>query len=333
MLLDTNFLTPKVPSVDQHAVCGKYLRYPDLTGLRRAEGGLRLRGLFRESCHPYPLVTVVTTVRNASPFIERAICSVLHQTYPNLEYIVIDGCSTDSTLNKIEKYRDFLDYYISEPDTGLYHGMNKGIALATGDYVLILNADDWYAETAVQKLVNALQEKKVDLVSGLGMEMDRFGGLIRQIPTFPFKANVMMRMPLRHETMLVSKTLYNLYGPYDQSYRIIADLKFTARLYSQGISFYQLNEPLLFFRKIGTASVLNEDFKAERMRLLAENFPFLEQSELKYLANEYEKNIEPYARMYQKHCNKSDFIESLKSFLSLNNALGELQRHIKKSEL
>lgn len=292
-----------------------------MTGKRRAEGGLRLRGLFRASDGTFPLVTVVTTVRNAAPFIERAICSVLYQTYPNIEYIIIDGCSTDATLNKIEKYRDFLDYYISEPDTGLYQGMNKGIALASGDYVLVLNADDWYADTAVEQLVTVKQKKKVDIVSALGIEVDRFGELIKQIPMFPFKANVMMRMPLRHETMLISNQIYNACGFYDESYKVIADLKFTQQLYIQKISLIQLKDYILYFRKVGVASVLNESFLLERRRLLTENFPFLKNDHLTILANEYAHDLSPYIKLYRLFHSNMLFKESLEEYLSLNGVL------------
>ena len=132
----------KYPVTDSRTVCGKYLRYPDTSGKRIFEGGLRLQGTYKNPLPGKPLVTVITTVFNCEKHIEQAILSVLKQTYDNIEYIVIDAVSEDSTLDIINKYKNSLDYYISEPDSGIYAGMSKGISLAAGDYIIMLNADD-----------------------------------------------------------------------------------------------------------------------------------------------------------------------------------------------
>ncbi|MDR1377034.1 MAG: glycosyltransferase, partial [Synergistaceae bacterium] len=89
--------------------------------------------------------SIVTVCLNAAPTLEQALKSVLAQPYPHLEYIVIDGGSTDGTLRILDKYKDRLTRVISEPDGGIYDAFNKGIALATGDIVGLLNADDQYA--------------------------------------------------------------------------------------------------------------------------------------------------------------------------------------------
>lgn len=100
--------------------------------------------VFMEEIIKLPKISVVTPVFNGEKFIEKTITSILNQNYPNLEYIVIDGGSTDNTLNIINKYKDKLSYFISEPDKGMYDALNKGFSMATGDILCWLNSDDEY---------------------------------------------------------------------------------------------------------------------------------------------------------------------------------------------
>ena len=99
------------------------------------EGGMRVKGNFKEDSREIPLVSVITVVYNGSSYLEKTILSVLEQTYFNIEYILIDGGSTDGTVDILKKYNDFLDYWISEPDGGIYNAMIKGLVLATGKYL------------------------------------------------------------------------------------------------------------------------------------------------------------------------------------------------------
>ena len=100
-----------------------------------------------------PLISIITVSYNAVKTIEDTILSVINQTYPNIEYIIIDGGSTDGTLDIIKKYQDKITYWVSEPDKGIYDAMNKGIAKANGELIGIINADDWYELDAVQNVV------------------------------------------------------------------------------------------------------------------------------------------------------------------------------------
>jgi len=309
------------PQINKNTICGQYLFYPDKTGKRKAEGGLRLIKNYKRNLPGKPLVTVVTTILNRELFIEKAICSVLTQSYDNIEYVIVDAASKDKTLHKIKKYEDSIDYFISEPDNGLYEGINKGISLATGDYILILNSDDWYTADCVKILVETIQNKKVELVSALAIETDEYGDTIRQIPLMPFRDNARLRMPLRHETMLISKTLYNKVGPYDESYKIIADSKLTIAIFNSRASFFQINEYLMFFRKIGIACNLTPQLVQERKRLINEQFPFLTSDEVILLANEYNKNISDYKKLLDRYNGHKNFVKSIEELLILNGAL------------
>ena len=105
-------------------------------------------------------ISVITVVYNAKDTIERTIKSVIAQLYDNYEYIIIDGGSTDGTLDIIEKYRDKISYFISESDEGIYDAMNKGVLKATGDYVAFINADDWYEPNAFKLVASYIKTKK-----------------------------------------------------------------------------------------------------------------------------------------------------------------------------
>ena len=134
----------KPSSKTTNKIVGKYLQYPDFTKKRKAEGGLRLQGKYKENLPHAPLLTIITVVYNAEQVLEQTILSVLEQDYANVEYIIIDGASSDGTLDIIKKYENAIDYYISEPDDGIYYAMNKGIALASGQAINFMNAGDYF---------------------------------------------------------------------------------------------------------------------------------------------------------------------------------------------
>jgi len=252
-----------------------YLRYPDKTEKRKAEGGTRLNKSNHKSSHSLPLVTVITVCFNAAATLRQCLTSVLNQTYPNIEYIIVDGNSSDNTLEIIHNHADQIDYFISEPDGGIYHAMNKGIELSTGDYIIFLNADDWYEHNAIEELVNLSINSKYDFVSSLANYVDNHGKFIRIQPPSPFDPGVELRMPLRHETMLIPKWIYQKCGLYDISYRIIADRIFTARLFWLGYTHGILLKPLLNFRTSGTSSVDLGNLFTERERAINNRFPGL----------------------------------------------------------
>jgi glycosyltransferase involved in cell wall biosynthesis len=198
------------------------------------------------------LITVVTVVFNGRRHIEQAIRSVIGQTYENIEYIVVDGGSTDGTLDILRKYEGRIDRIVSEPDRSIYDGMNKGIALSTGELVGFLNSDDWYPPGAL-KIAGEAYTRGNDpgaVVAGAwNLVFEDLGMTIKATPSLKFRAG----MPLSHQAMFVPKRLYDSIGGYNLRYRYAADLDFALRLFKGGTAFHFVDDVLVNFRTSGAS--------------------------------------------------------------------------------
>jgi glycosyltransferase involved in cell wall biosynthesis len=137
-------------------------------GRRRAEGGLRLQGRLQSPAPGVPLVSYVTVVRNAVTTLPRTLASVKAQRGAAVEHIVVDGLSSDGTLRVIEAHAGQIDYFVSEPDSGLYDALNKAVSLARGSLVCVLNADDWLTADAAATAARALLRVEPDVGLGAG---------------------------------------------------------------------------------------------------------------------------------------------------------------------
>lgn len=304
----------RAPALADGAVVGRHLSFPRGSERRRLEGGLRTAGRFkaRAAAGGLPLVSIITVCLNSARTLQQCFTSVFEQTYDNIEYIVIDGGSTDGTLDIIKRYEGVLDYFLSDGDNGLYEAMNKGLAVASGDYVLFLNSDDWYAPDCVEALVRAKTYGCADFVCALAQYVDDRGKPVRVMRPMPFDAGVKLRMPLRHETMLVSAQMYNRIGGYDPSYRIIADLHLTARLFDAGYTVYEIPRPLLFFRNTGVSNRDMPRLTLERARYVHEQFPFLSVEDAALLGGDL--NPELFVSLAAKYAGREDLLESLRAY-------------------
>ncbi|GHT88667.1 hypothetical protein FACS1894137_17110 [Spirochaetia bacterium] len=119
-------------------------------------GGLRSRNSVKKYLENKPLITIITVVYNDEKRLEKTILSIVNQTYENIEYIIVDGESTDSTINIIKQYEDKIDYWISEPDKGIYNAMNKAIDLSCGEWINFMNSGDiFYAHDVLEKIFSS----------------------------------------------------------------------------------------------------------------------------------------------------------------------------------
>ena len=127
---------------------------------KKITGGKRRRGIFKNNKKNKPLISVITVVLNNQKYLSKSINSVLKQSYKNFELIIIDGGSTDGTLEILRKNNNRIDYWISEKDKGLYDAMNKGIRLSRGSIISILNSDDTYYKNALKIAANYFKKYK-----------------------------------------------------------------------------------------------------------------------------------------------------------------------------
>lgn len=261
-----------------------------------------------------PLVSIITVCLNSEETLEQCITSVVNQDYNNIEYLVIDGGSSDSSVEIIKKHSHQISYFVSEPDNGLYHAMNKGIAVAKGEYILFLNSDDWYEPDCVSKLLEAKKSSGADFVSALARYVDNRGETVNILRSMPYDHSIRLRMPLRHETMLVPTYIYKRLGKYNEDYKIISDLEYAIRLYDAGYTNYEISEPLLNFRNTGISNSDKELLLKEKRSLLKEVFPFLEDNDSKLLANLHPLNPEDLLTLVKKYSNQELFISSLLNY-------------------
>ncbi len=220
----------------------------------RLEGGLKKGGVWTQKSDPdHPLVSIITVCLNSAKYIEETIQSVLNQTYSNIEYIIVDGGSRDGTLGIIRRYEDRIAYWISEPDRGIYDAMNKGVSLATGELVGIINSDDWYFPDAVMMVVEAYKtHPEVDVIFGNLMLLERKEkGLIFRESKIKMD-DVFKNFTFNHPTCFVSRRVYQK-DRFNLRYKIAADYELMLRLYLKKSRFFYLNKCIACFR-IGSVS-------------------------------------------------------------------------------
>lgn len=220
-------------------------------------------------------VSIITIVYNNQAFIENCINSVLKQSYPHIEHIVIDGGSTDGTQGKIAPYKNKLGYFISEKDKGLYNALNKGINQATGDIIGILHSDDMFFEThSIHKIVAAFKKTAADLVYANGMYVNKENEKdVKRI----YKAKLFKKrylpfgwIPL-HTTIYVKKEVFSKYGLYNENYAIASDYDISLRWFqNDAIKKYFLDEYVVKMRLGGksTTPSLQKRKSAEDLEII-----------------------------------------------------------------
>jgi glycosyltransferase involved in cell wall biosynthesis len=206
-----------------------------------------------------PLVSVITVVFNGAATIEHTIRSVVEQTYDNMEYIIIDGGSTDGTLDILRRYGNCIDYWVTEKDEGIYDAMNKGIARARGEYVGMLNADDYFSNPlALEKIASCILKNSADAVFSCLDIVDKnnLNRVLRKYRVSSF-SSFMLRIGVMppHPTFYCKKSCYEEAGLYKTDYLIAADFEMLARLLIRSrIRWVFLNETTVKMRSGGLSS-------------------------------------------------------------------------------
>jgi len=193
-------------------------------------------------------VTIITVTYNAERFIERTIQSIIGQDYPNIEYIVIDGGSDDDTINIIKKHEEYIAYWISEPDGGIYDAMNKGIEVATGEWINFMNAGDSFARYFTLTQVVSDLEEDVEVVCG-GINVMQDNKSLLYLPPVELD-NICNKFPCNHQAMFVRSVLLQKYK-FNLNYKIASDADMMMKLYSKGHKFTLLDYPIANYLKDG----------------------------------------------------------------------------------
>jgi len=219
--------------------------------------------------------SIITVTFNASKWIERTIQSIIYQSYSKIEYIIVDGNSTDGTQDIIAKYKSSIAHYVSEPDSGLYDAMNKGLKLATGDYVWFINAGDMlYSENTVQEIATLIDENNMPcIIYGETEIIDTEGNSMgmRRLKT-PEKLtwkSFSMGMLVCHQSFLVRRDIVE---QYNLKYRFTADYDWCIRSLKKSDSIFNTHLILSRFLEAGYSAANRKESLKERYMIMCDYY-------------------------------------------------------------
>ncbi|MCO7246806.1 glycosyltransferase family 2 protein [Halomonas sp. Mc5H-6] len=270
----TRRLTTDKPSCFETSTNGPSTSFKTPEGKQKFfEGGLRTQGWFKIGSYDKPVITVVTVVYNGAQFLEDTIKSVIEQSYDNVEYIIVDGGSTDGTLDVIRKYEGAIDYWVSEADKGIYHAMNKGIELGSGDWFNFMNAGDTFFSSDLFSCIIGPSINEYDLIYGDLVIID--GGKKNLQSAKSFKLLSLFFWSTRvacHQAVFVNK---NVIPFYDTKYKLKSELDWYFSLLANKAKVKYFNMPICQYLAGG---VSEQNFSIEMKETVAVLFrrnPFL----------------------------------------------------------
>ncbi len=192
-------------------------------------------------------ITIITPTFNSVEYLEKSIISVLNQNYEELEYLFIDGGSVDGTLDLIKVYakdRPFVRW-LSEPDDGIADAFNKGLAMATGDWIGILNSDDRYVPETLSKVCEAIRKNPLaEIVHGDLLRLDESGEELFLLKPVEVGKVIWHQMPINHPATFVARKVYEELGDFDVSLKVAMDYELVLRFYLAGKKFFYINKIL-----------------------------------------------------------------------------------------
>lgn len=203
-------------------------------------------------------VSIVTICYNSAKTIEQTIQSVLNQTYSNIEYIIIDGGSTDGTINIIKKYEKQIAYWVSEPDKGISDAFNKGVRNASGDVIGIINSDDFYKKDTIMLVVESFNnDDQVGFVFGDMIFLDDKGKeIFEQKGTEDYLKSIHYTMPsIAHPTVFVKRIVYEKFGHFVMHLRTAMDYEFLLRITKNGVNGKYIPNVMAYMRLEGESDI------------------------------------------------------------------------------
>ena len=228
--------------------------------------------------HVHPKFSIITVTYNAGAVLEDTIQSVITQTYRNVEYIIVDGGSKDHTLDIINRYREHIHTLVSEPDKGLYDAMNKGIRLATGDYLCFLNAgDELHEDDTLQLMVHSITGTELpDVLYGETAIVDEEGHFLRMRR---LSAPENLNWKSFKDGMLVCHQAFfprrELAEPYDLLYRFSADFDWCIRIMKKSHTLHNTHLTLIDYLNEGVTTRNHRASLHERFRIMCRHYGYL----------------------------------------------------------
>jgi hypothetical protein len=276
-------------------------------GGRLAEGGRRLATPAAPAT--VPTVSYITVVRNAVATLPRTLASVRAQRGAAVEHIVIDACSSDGTLALIEAHAGQIDYYVSEPDGGLYDALNKAMSLVRGSLVCVLNADDWLTPDAAAVALRALRRHEARPLAPaarvlLSAAWQHNGGRRRLWLPGVLDAGSWLRCPnLCHNGVYATPAALRAAGPYDTRLRVVADTRWMLALHDAGVAVHRISTPTVHYVTGGLSGDVGRHVQ-ECAQLLRLGFPALGDDEAWVLLHAFYPwagNLVPFAARCPPH--------------------------------
>lgn len=219
------------------------------------------------------LLSIITiNLNNAQGFLNTAK-SIIHQTTNHFEWLVIDGGSTDDSVKLIQSFEQHIDYWISEPDKGIYQAMNKGIYQAKGDYLLFLNSGDiLYNEYVFTKLIPLLQREGIYYTNAANQGLSTSKINVIKYPK-QLNTDFFIKRSLNHQNCIISRSLFLKYGFYDEDYQISSDWDFTVQLFIKGETFSYIEDLIISCFNIDGISSDYKTVARERKEIIQQKYP------------------------------------------------------------
>jgi len=231
-------------------------------------------------------ISVITVCYNASKTIQKTIKSVVNQSYANVEYIIVDGESTDGTLAIVDQFSDQIAVVISEPDNGIYHAMNKGIDSSSGHYLIFLNADDYFFCTStIENIVKRLpSNESTQIFYGNTLMYDDKSGKGSLWKPKKISGKMLYNSTIPHPSSIFCRSFFENFGHYDDSFHIAGDYEVFVRAYVNKVEFEYWDILIAVFSAggISTNNTSSEMIKEERENAIRRHFSPAKRRYLKF---------------------------------------------------
>lgn len=257
-------------------------------------------------------LSVITVVYNGEKTIERTIESVIEQKDVEIDYIIVDGNSTDHTMDVVKKYSKYISHMVSEPDKGIYDAMNKGIELVSGDIIAFLNSDDWYEKDTLRFVVNVFENgRKMDILCADARIVNEYGSQIRKAELNG--RNIFRQLPTSHQAIFASKEWFQKIGRFNIKYMVSADFEWVTRSIRAGARIGLLHVPVVNFSS-GGFSTKRAELCYKEIREIA--FLYYQNTSVEADMNRYYEYRELIRAGEEKEWKKGNFfIERLQTYI------------------